>query len=137
MLLFSHWTNEEAELPLDAESCLDEYEKRKEEIDQTRQSIFPGETTIDYFDNVDLEMIRSRHLLESLDSQGEQENNDDLEEGIIDHPDFETFGYTGNLNLSGQEQQFEDFKYKKICLPSDFELEQRTRQLVPEQMSVL
>ena len=37
----------------------------------------------------------------------------------------------------GLQEQFEDFKYKKICLPSKTEMEQTTRQLVPEQMNVV
>ena len=34
-------------------------------------------------------------------------------------------------------QQFEDFKYQKICLPSEDDLAQMTRQLVPEQMNIM
>ena len=33
MLLFSHWTDESKELPLDAETCIAEYVNRKAEID--------------------------------------------------------------------------------------------------------
>ena len=135
MLLFSHWTNENDELPMDEVPCMEEYTKRKEEIDQNRQVIFPGEATMDYFDNEDLEILRPTHLLETLDGQGDQENNEDLAEGVVDDPDFETFGYLGNLANGGQ--QFEDFKYKKICLPSKTEMEQITRGLVPEQMNVI
>ena len=135
MLLFSHWTNENDELPMDEVPCMEEYTKRKEEIDQNRQVIFPGEPTMDYFDNEDLEILRPTHLLETLDGQGDQENNEDLAEGVVDDPDFETFGYLGNLANGGQ--QFEDFKYRKICLPNKTEMEQKTRQLVPEQMNVV
>ena len=56
-----------------------------------------------------MESIRTTHLLETLDGQGNQENADDKEEGIIDDPDFESFAYTGNLNTTVQEQ-FEAFK---------------------------
>ena len=135
MLLFSSWTDEENELSLQEVECLAEYIKRKDEIESNRQAIYPGEATIDYLESADLEILKPTHLLETLNGQGEQENSDDLEEeGIIDDPDFESFAYTGNLNLDGQ-QKFEDFKYKKICLPSDFELNHITRQLVPEQMN--
>ena len=136
MLLFSHWTNETNELPTDEVLCMEEYLKRKEEIDENRQVIFPGEPTMDYFDNEDLELLRPTHLLETLDGQGDQENNEDLVEGVIDDPDFETFGYLGNLAHGGKEQ-FEDCKYRKISLPSETEMEQTTRQLVPEQMNVV
>ena len=136
MLLFSPWTDEENELPQDENECLAEYIERREVIDSNREAIYPGEPTIDLLEGEDLAMMRPTHLLETLDNQGDQENNDDLEEGSIDDPDFESFAYTGNLQQEGC-QQFEDFKYKEICLPNDFELKHMTRQLVPEQMNVM
>ena len=43
----------------------------------------------------DLKPIRS---IDFLDSQGQQQNEDDQEEGAIDDPEYESIGYTGNLN---------------------------------------
>ena len=136
MLLFSAWKCEDDDLPIDEIACLEKYVEKKDEIEANRQVIYPGEPTIEMLDADDLEMIRPQHLLETLDGQGNQENADDLNEGIIDDPEFESFGYTGNLNMEGR-QQFEDFKYQKICLPSDNDLAQMTRQLVPEQMNIM
>ena len=134
MLLFSPWMDEEKELPLAEDDCLDEYIKRKHTIEVNRETIYPGEGTIDLMEGEDLELRRPAHLIEMLDNQGDQENTEDQEEGIADDPDFETFGYTENLSLP-QQEQFEDFKFKQICLPNDFELQEMTRQLVPEQMN--
>ena len=136
MLLFSPWVDEEKELPQEEDDCLAEYIKRRDIIDSNRATIYPGEANIDLMEGEDLELKRPAHLLETLDNQGDQENAEALEEGIVDDPDFETFGYTGNLNLEPQ-QQFEDFKYKKILLPDEFEMQHMTRQLVPEQMNAM
>ena len=91
---------------------------------------------INLLEGTDLETMKPAHLLDTLDCQGNQENADDNAEGVVDDPEFESFAYTGNLN-TGTKEQFEDFKYKKICLPSSFELEKMTRQLVPEQMNIM
>ena len=136
MLLFSHWVDEKKELPMDEDACYKEFVKRRDEIVLNRKTIYPGEEIIDLLEGEDLILQRPEHLLETLDGQGNQENADDLEEGIIEDPEFESFSYTGNLDMEGREQ-FEDFKYKKICLPNDSELDHITRQLVPEQMNVM
>ena len=136
MLLFSHWKDEAKELPLGEEGCIHEFARRQKEIESNRKSIYPGEEVLDLLEGGDLEIMRPSHLVETLDGQGDQENADDNAEGILDDPEFENFAYTGNLNTGGQEQ-FEDFKYKKICLPSNFELDHMTRQLVPEQMNIM
>ena len=136
MLLFSHWKHEGKDLPLEEEACIAEFAKRQKEIEANRRSIYPGEEILDLLEGEDLEAIKPTHLMETLDGQGTQENADDNAEGVLDDPEFESFAYTGNLNTGGQEQ-FEDFKYKKICLPSNFELDHMTRQLVPEQMNIM
>ena len=51
-------------------------------------------------------------------------------------PKYESFAYTGNLNQEANIHQ-EEFKYKKICLPSNDELRHITCSLVPEQMNIL
>ena len=137
MVLFSPWMNEEKELPQDEDACIEEYIKRRDDINTNREAIYPGEATIDLLEGEELELKRPTHLVEMLDNQGDQENADDLEEGAVDDPDFETFAYTGNLNLDEHPNKFEDFKYKELCVPDEFELQQMTRQLVPEQMNVM
>ena len=81
-------------------------------------------------------MIRPVHLANTLDCQGEQENEEDLEVGPTEDPAFESFGYTGNLNLE-HVPQFDNCKYKRVEVPSANELNLFTRRLVPEQMNVL
>ena len=49
---------------------------------------------------------------------------------------YESFGYLGNLN-HGDNVQFEEFKYKKFCLPSNDEMSFFTHRLVPEQLDIL
>ena len=88
-----------------------------------------------------IEFNKPEHVANLLDGQGEQNNEDDNEAGPEDDPEFESFGYMGNLNQKEEgslsKRQFEDFSYKKICLPSNEELKHMTRKLVPEQMNVL
>ena len=94
---------------------------------------------IELLDLGDLQMNKPKYVADVLDGQGEQENVDDKVEGCVDDPVYESFGYMGNLNLKEGEAKgrAEDFKYKEICLPSNDELKQMTRKLVPEQMNVL
>ena len=83
--------------------------------------MFPGENVIELADIGDL---RPEHVYYTLDCQGEQENLDDLAAGCIDDPEFESFGYLGNLNQDPKPSkvQFEDFNYKKISIPKTAEL---------------
>ena len=105
--------------------------------------MYPGESTIDLFDIDDLELRKPEHISDELDGQGEQNNEEDQAEGCVDDPEYESFSYLGNLNMTegeskgGAKEQFQDFKYKKICLPTTAELNSSARMLVPEQMNVL
>ena len=105
-------------------------------VNKNRKKMYPGEDIIDLgeFHN-----LKPEHVYDKLDCQGEQENLDDLLNGCIDDPEFESFGYLGNLDQRGEEYAVgvEDFKYKKISLPSSSELNQMSRCLVPEQMNAL
>ena len=136
--LFSHWRNELDEIPTGANECAKVFELRRLEIDKNRQTIYPGTATIEILDKADFESIHPTHIGDTLDAQGEQENNDDLEEGCIDDPAFESHGYTGNLDLEKPHpKQFDSYRFKKIVLPGDVELKHITRMLVPEQMNIL
>ena len=84
----------------------------------------------------DLKIEKPVHIFDILDSQREQEKDDDMAIGIQDDPMFESFGYLGNLNQAN-DGQFEEFRYKKFCLPSDEEINFLTRRLVAEQLNVL
>ena len=138
MQLFTHWRNEEKEFhPENEVACLKMYESRAEEILNNKKAIFPGEETIEMLESANWELMQPTHLIETLDPQGEQEGNDDMIDGIDDDPEFESFAYTGNLNLSHQENCSETGRYKQIQVPSDLELNKMTQALVPEQMNVL
>ena len=104
--------------------------------------MYPGEATINLLEIGDWDLQKPEHLAEMLDCQGEQNNEEDLAEGCVDDPEFESFAYAGNLKANdGQDEpskgRFEDFKYKKITLPSKKEMKHLTRKLVPEQMNAL
>ena len=79
---------------------------------------------------------RPAHIFDTLDSQRQQEADEDLAAGAVDDPEFETFGYTGNL---GQESNsnHESSKYRKIDMANDDEIKFLTRRLVPEQLDIL
>ena len=95
------------------DDCIAEYNSRKVEINENRKKMFPGENVIELADIGDL---RPEHVYDTLDCQGEQENLDDLAAGCIDDPEFESFGYLGNLNQSTEpvKGKFEDFNYKTL-----------------------
>ena len=136
LLLFSAWIDEIEDIPRDKiNSCFDE---KRDEIVKNRETIYPGESTIGVFDSVELDLMKPTHIADTLDCQGQQDNHDDLEEGCFDDPAFESFAFTGNLNLEAPVQvQRENNKFKKIIIPKDLELKYLTRRLVPEQMNIL
>ena len=87
-------------------------------------------------DSSDFELQKPSHIYDALDGQREQENDDDNAIGVLDDPQYESFAYTGNLNQEVHAHE-EDFKFKKIVLPSNDELKHITCSLVPEQMNIL
>ena len=138
MLLFSSWKDEIKDLDRGLDTCFDQYLEKKTEIDLNKKAMFPGESKIDYLEDKEIELasMRPTHIYDTLNSQGEQQNKDDLEVGAVDDPKYESRGYTGNLNLE-EGKQFEKRKYRKFCLPNESEMHFMTRRLVPEQMSAL
>ena len=129
LLLFAHWRNETEEFYEDSvDDCIEEYESRKNEIIANKKTMYPGEDVIELLDLGDLKMSKPEHVADVLDCQGEQNNEDDNAAGCIDDPQYESFGYTGNLNLIKGEAKglVEDFKYKEIWLPSADELKHMT-----------
>merc|ERR1712051_495136 len=138
MQLFTHWRDEKEEFkPESEEECKKEYERRIQEIESNKKSIYPGEETIDMLETCTLESMKPIHLADTIDGAGEQANNDDMIEGIIDDPEYETFGYTGNLILENGQPAYSSSKFKPISIPDELELKHLTRRLVPEQMNVL
>ena len=137
LLLFLSWRDEVKELhPEEEVKCIEKYGDKLLEIQDNREAIFPGERTINLLDNEDLEIHRPAHLCDMLDTQGDQENEDDLAIGAEDDPQFESFSYTGNLAKEGKVS-FETSKYRIVKLPNIDEMNFITRRLVPEQMNIL
>ena len=127
--LYTHWRKE-----FDKDTCVEMHGKNKDQINANKKLIYPWEDPMDLFDQEEWEMIRPTHLIDMIDSQGEQENNDDLVEGTIENPD--NFHYAGDFD-STDRPIFDDAKYKQIKLPKDTEIDRLTTSLVPEQMDVL
>ena len=137
LLLFLSWRDEVKELhPEEEVECIEKYNENLLEIQDNREAIYPGERTINLLDNEDLEIHRPAHLCDMLDTQGQQENEDDLVIGAEDDPQFESFSHTGNLAKEGKVS-FETSKYKIVKLPNYDEMNFITRRLVPEQMNIL
>ena len=135
LMLFCHWRDEEEEFKRSCPKlCELEYQKRYEELVINKKSIYPGETTIDLLDCDESEVEKPAHLMDMLDSQSIQENDDDNQVGSTNDPKYASFGITEHL---GMDQQAEDFKYKKVCLPDQEELQFLTQRLVPEQLNIL
>ena len=132
--LYTAWRDEKNFHEGDDDQCLLEFANRIDEIKRNKEMIYPGEGTTELLENCDLEANRPEHIYDMLDSQRQQEKEDDQQIGTIDDPEFESFGYTGNL---GQERTYETSKYRKIELPSNDELKYLTRRLVPEQLNIL
>ena len=88
-------------------------------------------------ETLDLEKLdKPEHIFNTLDSQREQEKEDDLAIGPTDDPEFESFGYTENLDQESNIK-YESSKYRKIVMPSLAERNFSTRRLVPEQLDIL
>lgn len=137
LLLYSNWKNEVNEFhPEKMEECIKVYEERFEEISSNKERIYPGEGVTTLLKTMDLDTQKPSHIFDILDSQRQQDEADDFTIGAIDDPDFESFGYTGNL---GQEERnnFESSKYRRIILPSENEMKFLTRRMVPEQLNIL
>lgn len=141
LLLFCPWTSKESETEKfhrdNATDCINMYEENIAIIESNRTAIYPGEGTIDVLESDDLTIEKPLHIFDILDSQRQQENDDDMDVGVKDDPLYESFGYRGNLENQADNVQFEDFKYKKFCLPSDEEMKFFTHRLVPEQLNIL
>ena len=100
--------------------------------------MFPDIDTSDLLDDledIDIDKQKPIHIYDTLDTQREQENAEDLQAGAEEDPEFAARDPTGLE--SNEKANIETFKYKKIVLPGDEELRQQTRRLVPEQRDIL
>ena len=136
MLLYTAWRDEEKFHADDERKCIDLYHSSLEEISRNKKIIYPGEESIAFLENPDLETPKPEHIFDTLDCQREQEKEDDLAIGETDDPEFETFGYTENLD-QGSNLKYESSKYRKINLLTNAERKFSMRRLVPEQLDIL
>lgn len=138
LLLFAHWRDEEKDFYIDdAQECLNQYNTvRKDEIQDNRTKLFPGESTIETIPTTDLVVEKPTLVYDMIDPQTQQDNEDDRAVGPCEDPMFESHGYTGNLQESKEtsRQSIEEFKYKKVTLPADDDILQILRRLCSEQL---
>ena len=134
--LFHPWRNEVDDLlRYHSNLCIELYDAHKKEILQNRKLLYTGEEVVEL---MDLEMIvemRPSHVYDTLNPEGEQEQEDDKAEGVEDDPNFAAYDHGGNL--MDQEPKADNYKYKSIDVPSKEDLQFMTRRLVDEQQLVL
>ena len=130
LLLFLPWRNEMVELGRnDPMLCCGLYNTMKEEILTKRKIMFPGEDIVEMTDFEVLAENRPTHIYDTLNPQGELENEDDKEQGAEDDPKYAAYNNGG----FDDEQAFpEQCRYKSLNVPSDEELLFLTRRLVDE-----
>ena len=139
LLLFTPWQNEKSDferfrnLP---EDCISEYNSRLQDIEVVRSNIFLGEDTIDYME-CDLELLRPTHVYDDIDGQREQENEDDLEEGLEDDPRFAGLDHNGEKSEENYKTNLEQIKYKKVEVPGDEDISTMNRRLANEQLVIV
>ena len=85
---------------------------------------------------MDIDVQGPAHIYDTLDGEGQQQQEDDVEVGPVDDPQFESFQYTGNL-AKGETTQLETAKYRIVVVPHEEEMKVKTLRLVSEQMNVL
>ncbi len=141
MLLYLPWRDEEADLKrFDPEACESLFNEMKDLIQKNKEGIFPNSGVAETMELLEKEgLLRPQHLYETLNIQGNQENDDDEAQGQEDNRDFA--GLDPELLETRDERQDmggnESYKYRQIQVEEAEELRQMTRQLVPEQQVVL
>ena len=133
--LFYHWRNETEDLFRHSpQQCVDLYKEHESTILRNRSLMFPGEPAMDEMDTDILEM-RPTTIYDTLDPQGEQEDEEGREEGIQDDPQFVAYDHQGNFDEPSALP--ESYKYKSIEVPKKKELFSMSRMLGEEQALVL
>jgi hypothetical protein len=142
LLLFHPWRDEKTDLHRhDPTQCKQLYKENFSQIYERRQLTFPFLDAIEEaqarLEETSLEDIRPLHVGETLDSVGEQENEDGKIEG--DFISEEHAGlHPGELdNIHIETPTSSDFPQFKVVSVNQEEMMTLTRQLVPEQMIVL
>ena len=136
--LFTPWRDEIEDLKRNCpEECMALYYTKEKDIEGIRKEIYPGEETITLLENCDLDEIMPQSILDGIDAQGEQELADGKEEGLVDDPKYAGLHYEGDPEKLKESNYTEEFKYKKLSVPEQEELNFLTRLLVQEQRAVL
>ena len=135
MQLFYKWRNETEDLFRHyPEKCIDLYKEHEQTILRNRSLMFPGEAAMDEMDT-DISEMRPTTIYDTLNPQGEQEDEECKEEGIQDDPQFVAYDHQGNLDEPSALP--DSYKYKSIEVPKKKELFSMTRMLGEEQALVL
>ncbi len=141
MLLYLPWRDEEMDLKrFDPGACESLFNEKKDVILKNKQGIFPNSGVVETMEILEKEgLLRPEHLYETLNIQGNQENDDDEALGQNDNLDF--VGLDPELLEIRDEKQDkesnESYKYRQIQVEDEEEMLRMTRQLVPEQQVVL
>ena len=134
--LFYPWRDEVRDLLRNyPQACVELYESQKEAINIRRKLMYPGEDVIELMDFQTLEEMRPSHIFDSLNPEGEQQEEEDRAEGSEDDPNFAAYDHQGNL--VEEDQIIDNYKYKSIEVPRDEDLLNMTRRLAGEQQLVL
>ncbi len=139
MMLYLPWRDEETDLKrFDPVGCEALFSRNKSIIMENKQGIFPNSGIIEAMEMLEEEgLLRPQHLYETLDLQGNQQNEDDM---ATEEKSGDFAGLDPDLLETQQERPGstnESFKYRQITVEEDQELREITRQLVPEQQLVL
>merc|ERR1711978_736533 len=82
LLLFTAWRDEKQFHADDEIKCIETYYEKIREIEENKETIYPGEATLALMENLDLEKNKPEHMFDILDSQRQQENDDDEVVGV-------------------------------------------------------
>ena len=140
MQLFYPWRDEVEDLQrYDDEECLKKYDSVKEEITLVKSQIFPGEKALEIYDFDRIEQCRPQHVYDTLNCQGEQANEDDLDLEVEEDLQIAPLPWNGpdEEHVCLGESSRSKAKYRQIENMSRHDLMQLTLKLVPEQKEVL
>ena len=132
MFMFSAWNNEAKDLPRAPTAIQEKYSLVKEEIRTNKLAIFPLEGDFDLLD-IDLNDLNNlpQHIGDTLDPQGEMDNEEDRAIGPEEDPEF----IARNREFVNDDDAvpYEDCTFPVINVPSKNDLLDMTLSLHPEQ----
>ena len=132
MFMFSAWNNEAKDLPRDRTAFNEKFLSVKEEIRTNKLAIFPLEGDFDLLD-IDLNDLNKipQHIGDTLDPQGEMDNEEDRAIGPEEDPEF----IARNREFVNDDDAvpYEDCTFPVINIPSKNDLLDMTLSLHPEQ----